>query len=454
MTYTPNAGFNGSDSFTYEISDGNGGTDTATVNVSVDSENDAPTAGDDTAVTDEDQSVTVNVLENDDDEDGDTLTISAVGAAANGTVTDNGDGTLTYTPNADFAGTDSFSYTIADGNGGSATATVNVSIDPVNDAPEAADDVAQVVEDGSVSINVLENDADVDGDTLSIVSVGAAGNGTVFDNGDGTLTYTPNAGFSGSDSFTYEVSDGNGGTDTATVSLSVGAVNDPPEVIEEDLGTVSEDAGAPVTFDILANIVDEDTDIEDITISNLSAKFGDTELSVTEVDGVISFDPTQLGDLLNEGDLANVTITFDTSDGDNTVSNSLTLGVEGADEDTGPNPILGTAGSDRLVGTDGDDVIESLGGRYDRLTGGEGADIFVFGDELSNGVRERDVINDYEVGVDSIQLAAGTQITSIRETSSSVVIFLDGDNDAIYVRGEGLSAEDLTITYDDPLTIG
>lgn len=113
------------------------------------------------------------------------------------------------------------------------------------------------------------------------------------------------------------------------------------------------------------------------------------------------------------------------------------------------NLVEGTAGSNRLVGTDGADAFRSLGGSYDRMTGGEGADQFIFGSETSNGVRERDVIMDYEVGSDSIVLEAGTSIASIRETSSQVVVFLDGDRDAIYVRGEGVTADNLTIISDD-----
>ncbi|MEP5758981.1 MAG: hypothetical protein ABJ327_06675 [Litoreibacter sp.] len=113
------------------------------------------------------------------------------------------------------------------------------------------------------------------------------------------------------------------------------------------------------------------------------------------------------------------------------------------------NEIEGTSDRDNLMGTDDADAIRSLAGSYDRMTGGAGADEFIFGDETSNGRRERDVIMDYEVGIDSIVLEAGTSVASIRETSSQVVVFLDGDRDAIYVRGDGVTADNLTIISDD-----
>lgn len=99
------------------------------------------------------------------------------------------------------------------------------------------------------------------------------------------------------------------------------------------------------------------------------------------------------------------------------------------------SPIIGTSSSDYLVGTDKADMIHSLGGSYDRSAGGLGADIFVFGSEALNGVRERDVILDYEVGIDAIMLTDGATVGSIRQTSTGAVIFLEGDLDAIYVNG-------------------
>ncbi|MCV7221205.1 cadherin-like domain-containing protein, partial [Mycolicibacterium elephantis] len=89
------------------------------------------------------------------DVDGDALSVTTVGSADNGTVTLT-DGVITYTPDADFHGTDSFTYTIADGNGGTATAAVYVTVNPVNDAPEAEDDAVTVDEDsGAKVIDVL-----------------------------------------------------------------------------------------------------------------------------------------------------------------------------------------------------------------------------------------------------------------------------------------------------------
>jgi len=160
-------------------------------------------------------------LANDSDLDGDTISIQSFTQPTSGTVTQNPDGTLRYTPDDDFNGTDSFTYTITDGNGGTDTATVNLTVNPQNDPPVAVDDSKTTNEDVAVDIDVLANDSDLDGDTISIQSFTQPTSGTVTQNPDGTLKYTPDDDFNGTDSFTYTITDGNGGTDTATVTLAV-----------------------------------------------------------------------------------------------------------------------------------------------------------------------------------------------------------------------------------------
>ncbi len=136
VTYTPNAQFNGNDSFEYEVSDGNGGLDTALVNVTVTAINDVPVAVNDTASTNEDMAVEVAVLDNDSDADNDALTVTATLDETNGTATINSGTTVTFTPDADFYGEGSFRYVISDGNGGEDTATVSVTVNSINDAPQ------------------------------------------------------------------------------------------------------------------------------------------------------------------------------------------------------------------------------------------------------------------------------------------------------------------------------
>ncbi|GIX48062.1 MAG: hypothetical protein KatS3mg131_2273 [Candidatus Tectimicrobiota bacterium] len=256
VTYTPNADFHGTDSFTYTISDPGGLTATATVSLTVTPVNDPPLAQDDTATTAEDTPVTIAVLANDSDVDGDALSVASVSAPANGTATANADGTLTYTPNPNFNGTDIFTYTISDPGGLTATATVSLTVTPVNDPPLAQDDSATTAEDTPVTIAVLANDSDVDGDALSVASVSAPANGTATANADSTVTYTPNLNFHGTDSFTYTISDGQGGTATATVSVTVTPVNDAPEV--EQPADQTSDEGDTVSLQIVASDVDGD----------------------------------------------------------------------------------------------------------------------------------------------------------------------------------------------------
>ncbi|MEM1429148.1 MAG: cadherin-like domain-containing protein, partial [Pseudomonadota bacterium] len=113
------------------------------------------------------------------------------------------------------------------------------------------------------------------------------------------------------------------------------------------------------------------------------------------------------------------------------------------------NPIDGGAGSEILVGGDGNDRIDGGGGTYDRLFGGLGEDVFVFGSEVDNGKRDRGAILDYEVGVDSILLEDGAQIASSRESGGRVFLQLEGDGDLITVQGdEPLTLAGLTIEQD------
>jgi len=258
LRYTPFANFNGSDSFTYTISDGLGGTETGIVMITINPINDIPVAVDDNVTIDEDTTVLIDVLGNDTDIDSDTLTIIGFTQGSNGTVTHIGE-VLSYTPTANFHGTDSFTYELSDGLGGITTATVTITINPVNDAPVANDDIAVVNEDAILLIDVLVNDDDVEGDTIIIINFTQGLNGSVVQEGD-SLRYTPYANFNGSDSFTYTISDGLGGTETGIVTITINPINDTPVAIDDSI-TIDEDT--TVLIDILAN----DTDIDGDTLS-------------------------------------------------------------------------------------------------------------------------------------------------------------------------------------------
>lgn len=246
--------------------------------------NRGPSAQDDAESVDQDSSGNViDVLANDSDPDGDTLTVSAVTQPGNGAVSNNGDN-VSYTPLPDFVGTDTFSYTISDPSGDTASATVTVTVVSTNAPPVANDDAVSTDDGISVSINVLANDSDPDGDPLTISSNGSAMNGTVVDNGDGTLTYTPDAGFVGSDSFTYTVSDPDGLSDTASVTIDVTFVNGAP-IANDDSASTSKNTD--VVIDVLANDTDPDGDPLTV-ISVVNTNMG---TSVINADGTVTYSP-------------------------------------------------------------------------------------------------------------------------------------------------------------------
>ncbi len=188
--------------------------------------NRAPVAVDDAFTIAEDSGEHVlDLLVNDSDPDGDALSIVAVSEAANGVAILDGDD-VRYTPAADFHGLDHFTYTVTDGEL-TAIATVTVTVTPVNDAPVAMDDRATTPAGVPVTVYVLENDWDVDGDELTIIAVTQPVSGVAQLNADQSITYAPVAGFHGIDSFAYTVSDGNGGVATAVVLITVEA---PPAI--------------------------------------------------------------------------------------------------------------------------------------------------------------------------------------------------------------------------------
>ena len=222
FVYTPTLNFCGTDSFSYHANDGQADSNTATVILDVTCVNDAPVANNDGFIVPEDSSNTLDVLANDSDVDGDVLDITAVTSPTNGTATISGTVVL-YTPAPDFFGTDMFSYEMSDGVL-TDTATVSITVSNINDAPTAVDDSYTVGENSSNNLfDVLANDVDLEGDSLTLVAVGGAANGTAVIS-DTTILYTPHQDFIGTDSFTYTVTDGTI-TDTATVVVTIEPVS-------------------------------------------------------------------------------------------------------------------------------------------------------------------------------------------------------------------------------------
>ncbi|HIF9229086.1 TPA: tandem-95 repeat protein, partial [Photobacterium damselae] len=249
--YVPNPDFNGEDSFTVVVDDGNGGTDTITVTVNVTPVNDAPVGEDVSAETQEDTAVTGQLTAT--DVDGDNLTFKPGSDPTNGQVTVNPDGSWEYVPNPDFNGEDSFTVVVDDGNGGTDTITVTVNVTPVNDAPVGEDVSAETQEDTAVTGQLTATD--VDGDNLTFKPGTNPENGQVTVNADGSWEYVPNTDFNGEDSFTVVVDDGNGGTDTITVTVNVTPVNDAP--VGEDVSAETQEETA-VTGQLTATDVDGD----------------------------------------------------------------------------------------------------------------------------------------------------------------------------------------------------
>ena len=200
-----------------------------------------------------------------------------------------------------------------------------------DDTPVAVDDVDATDEDTSVTIDVLENDTDPNGDPLMVISA-TAENGEVVINADGTITYTPDANFNGDDTITYVISDPDGNTDEGEVLVTVAPINDDPDARDDQAATP---VNTTVVIPVLANDVDVDGDM--LTVTDATSDFGDV---VINPDGTVEFTP----DTDFQG---NATINYTVSDGNGGTDTAIVTVAVG---DTGPDGIVD--------GTDGDDVID------------------------------------------------------------------------------------------------
>ena len=296
--------------------------------------NSPPDAVDDGFMVNEDSSNNVlAVLGNDSDPETGPLTVTGIGAPdQGGTATTDGT-TITYTPAADFAGVETFTYTIADGNGGMDSATVTVTVNEVNDDPDAVDDAFMVDEDTSNNLlDGLANDTDAPdtGETLTITGVGATDQGGTATTDGSTIAYTPAANFAGVETFTYTISDGNGGTDTATVTVTVNDANDDPPACAADMPTTDEDSSTIVG--VLSNDSDPDPG-ETATLTVLSVDTTGTTGMVTNNGTDVTYDPNGQFESLGSTDSTTDAFTYTAQDADGlTCMATVTVTIDGVND--------------------------------------------------------------------------------------------------------------------------
>ncbi|MEP3677061.1 MAG: cadherin-like domain-containing protein [Sulfitobacter sp.] len=355
VTFTPAEDFTGEATITYTVTDPDGLSDEGEAVVTVTPVNDAPVAVDDVAETDEDTPVVIDVLGNDVDPDGDLLTVTEA-TSPDGEVVINDDGTLEFTPTADFNGPTTITYTITDEDGVEDTATVDVTVNPVNDAPVTEDDTAETNAGEPMTIAVLDNDSDPDGDPLTVIEA-TSPNGTVDINDDGTIEFTPEDGFTGPAEITYVVSDGNGGETPGTVEVIVadGIVTgtDGDDLIDEDFEGDPEGDMVDGNDEFLPGEGPND-DIIEAGDGNDTVVAGEGDDEVSGGEGDDSIDGG-IGDDELAGDEGNDTIAGD--EGDDTVDGGT--GDDVLDGGDGNDSIIGDEGNDTVVGGEGDDVIDT-----------------------------------------------------------------------------------------------
>ena len=424
IIYTPNTNFFGSDAFEYTVSDGNGGSDTATAVINVTFVNVAPVANSDTLSIDEGSTGTLDVVANDTDEDGDALVVTGVEQPANGTAEVISDNQVRYTPDENFNGTDTFSYTISDDTVES-SAQVVVTVGSVNDIPVAVDDTAGTNENTAITIDVTSNDSDTDEDAVTVTATTQPANGTVAITGDSLgVIYTPDPSFSGTDTFVYTIGDGNGGSDSASVTVTVSDTNGPP-VANNDTATTSE--GSAVTIDVLDNDTDPDGDELSLSIvenaSNGSAVVSNGAIVYTpeaDFDGSDSF-TYQVEDIDGVTATAQVTVivsnvnfapnAVDDSAGVNE-NGSVTIDVLGNDTDDDGDTLSITS-----VGTpsSGTAIMQSGSIVYTPSTDFEGQDQFSYS------------ISDGEGGVDTAEVTV--TVSNVNQPPLAVADVLSNEQD-------------------------
>ncbi|WP_318489930.1 retention module-containing protein, partial [Photobacterium leiognathi] len=506
MTFVPNKDYNGTVDVNYTITDGDkSASSTATIHVTP--VNDAPVANPDSFTTDEDMSITVDLTKNDSDVDGDKLTVKEI----NGTpltggeqtiVVDNGkiviahDGSTTFIPSDNYHGDVTVPYTITDGDK-SATSTVTIHVTPVNDAPIANPDSFTTDEDTSITVDLIKNDSDVDGDKLTIKEI----NGTpvtpgheqtiVVDNGkiviadDGGMTFIPSDNYHGDVTVPYTITDGDKSA-TSTVTIHVTPINDAP-VANPDSFTTDEDTS--ITVDLIKN--DSDIDGDKLTVKEIngtSLTGGEQTVGVDNGKIVIADDGGMIF-IPSDNYHGDVTVPYTITDGDKTATSTVTIHVTPVNDAPVANPDSFTTDEDTSImvdltkndsDIDGDKLtVKEINGTS--LTGGEqtvvvdhgkiviaddGSTTFVPGDNYHGDVTVPYTITDgdktatstvtiHVTPVNDAPVANPDSFTTDEDTSITVDLIkndsdVDGDKLTVKeINGTSLTGGEQTVVVDN-----
>ncbi|ELB2043899.1 tandem-95 repeat protein, partial [Vibrio parahaemolyticus] len=345
-TFTPQIDDDTEVSFTFDIIDDEDLVVSGSANLDILPINDAPNAENDVITTEEDTAVTIDVLVNDSDVEGDALSIQSASVPSEQGSVDIVDGKLVFTPAENFNGEATITYIVTDGDL-TDEAKVTVTVTPVNDSPVAVDDTTSIQEDTAVTIDVLTNDTDVDGDKLSIESASVPKEQGTVEVVDGKLVFTPAENFNGHAEITYTVTDGEL-TDEAKVSVTVNPVNDAPTIKVDAVESITENAVSTDTVVATLTVRDTDTPEDRLTVSLENNSNGYFVLVGNEVK------LTQAGvDAVNndELNLKDLTISASVSDGVNpTASDSDSLVVNRVND----APTVENAIADQVLSEDFD----------------------------------------------------------------------------------------------------